>query len=219
MFAVLAVPWGALVLVSFLLVSAGAPAGTLAALLVVGSLGLICLSIWFSVMFSMFAPAVVLERQGPFRALARSWRLVRRSFWRVFGILLLGSLITAIVGSILRLPFEIIAGLTGGVGGFGGLTPELQPSILGLIISAVGLIVAGTVTYPISAGITVLLYVDLRMRREGLDLVLQTVSGQPSRDEISTLWRPVGSGPTGAPGSPGPAGGPAPPAAATPPAW
>jgi hypothetical protein len=219
MVAVLAVPWGALVLVGFVLVSAGAPAGALAALLVIGSLGLICLSIWFSVMFSMFAPAVVLERQGPFRALARSWRLVRRSFWRVFGILLLGSIITAIVGSILRFPFEIIGGVTGGFGGFGGFTPDFQPSILGLIISAVGLIVAGTVTYPISAGITVLLYVDLRMRREGLDLVLQTVSGQPSPDEFSTLWRPVGSGPTGAPGSRGPAGGPAPPAAATPPAW
>jgi hypothetical protein len=109
--------------------------------------------------------------------------------------------------------------VTGDFGGISPLTPVFQPSILGLIISAVGLIVAGTVTYPISAGITVLLYVDLRMRREGLDLVLQTVSGQPSQDEFSTLWRPAGSGPAGVPGSPGPAGGPAPPAAATPPAW
>jgi hypothetical protein len=217
--AVTAVSLGVLFLAGFLLVSAGAPAGALAALLVLGSLGLICLGTWFSVMFSMFAPAVVLERQGPFRALARSWRLVRRSFWRVFGILLLGGLITGIAGSILRFPFEILAGVTGDFGGISPLTPVFQPSILGLIISAVGLIVAGTVTYPISAGITVLLYVDLRMRREGLDLVLQTVSGQPSQDEFSTLWRPADSGPAGVPGSPGPAGGPAPPAAATPPAW
>jgi hypothetical protein len=62
--------------------------------------------------------------------------------------------------------------------------------------------VAGAVARPISAGVAVLLYVDLRMRREGLDLVLQTAAGSggaPAGDEFASLWRP------GAPGAqPGP---------------
>ena len=41
----------------------------------------------------------------------------------------------------------------------------------------IGTIAAGTVTRPITAGVTVLLYVDMRMRKEGLDLALRTASG------------------------------------------
>src|SRR5262249_20374407 len=53
----------------------------------------------------------------------------------------------------------------------------------------------GAVARPISAGVAVLLYVDLRMRREGLDLVLQTAAGSggaPTGDEFASLWRPGG---------------------------
>jgi hypothetical protein len=70
------------------------------------------------------------------------------------------------------------------------------------------------VARPISAGVAVLLYVDLRMRREGLDLVLQTAAGSgaaPTGDEFASLWRPgaqpgqgAGPGPgTGAGAGPG----------------
>ena len=50
----------------------------------------------------------------------------------------------------------------------------------------VGGIVAGSVTRPVLAGARALLYVDLRMRREGLDLVLQSASTQ----QFSSLWGP-----------------------------
>jgi hypothetical protein len=85
----------------------------------------------------------------------------------------------------------------------------------GLIIGAIGGIVAGAVSRPISAGVAVLLYVDMRMRREGLDLVLQTAtaSGEPpTGDEFASVWRP-GAPPTGqGPGTPPPGPGGAPPA-------
>jgi hypothetical protein len=61
-----------------------------------------------------------------------------------------------------------------------------------LIVGAIGSILAATVTRPISAGVNVLLYVDLRMRREGLDLTLrdaaqnQTLTGE----EFGAIWRP-----------------------------
>ena len=46
------------------------------------------------------------------------------------------------------------------------------PTILWVVIGAVGSIVAATCTRPISAGVTVLLYTDMRIRKEGLDLAL-----------------------------------------------
>jgi hypothetical protein len=68
------------------------------------------------------------------------------------------------------------------------------------------------VARPISAGVAVLLYVDLRMRREGLDLVLQTAAGSgspPTGDEFASLWRPgAGAAPTVAAPRPGPDAGP-----------
>ena len=77
------------------------------------------------------------------------------------------------------------------------------------------LIVSGAVARPISAGVAVLLYVDLRMRREGLDLVLQTAAasgGAPTGDEFASLWRPgAQAAPMGQ--------GAAPPAPPPPPAW
>jgi len=93
------------------------------------------------------------------------------------------------------------------------------------------------VARPISAGVAVLLYVDLRMRREGLDLVLQTAAsgGDTSTgDEFASLWRPGASAapaaaapqPGPGPGSwPGPGAGtgvppgPGAPPAGGPPAW
>ncbi|HEX4656595.1 MAG TPA: hypothetical protein VH307_04355, partial [Streptosporangiaceae bacterium] len=160
-------PWAAVaVLVVILALAHVTPAA-----IVVGALGgiaSICLTIWFSVMLSLATPAVVLERQGPARALARSWRLVRRSFWRVLGILLLAAIIVAFAGFVLQVPFAIVEALAGGAGGIFGLTAT--HSLAAVIIGAVGSIVAGAVTRPISAGVTVLLYLDMRMRKEGLDL-------------------------------------------------
>ena len=178
------------------------------------------LTIWFSTMLSLVTPVVVLENASPGRALARSWRLVNRSFWRVFGITLLAGLIVAIAGGILQLPFTLLGAAAGsGIGA--------------TVILVIGAIAAGTVTRPITAGVTVLLYVDMRMRKEGLDLALRTASGTgqpgsgasggqpgmgqpvagqpgPLGDDFATVWRPPSAGP--APATP-------PTAAGAPPPW
>jgi hypothetical protein len=176
------------------------PPGVLVALVAVPStIALVIFVVLFFVRFSMSAPMVVLERQGPVNALRRSWGLVRGSFWRVFGILLLTWLIVVIAGSVLRLPFTVISGVFsgGGATSFGGLglfaTAGGNTSLLALIIAAIGSIIAGAITQPVQAGVTVLLYVDLRMRREGLDLALQTAAheGQMAGDEFASVWRPA----------------------------
>lgn len=170
--------------------------GVAAALVgVFGFLAAAVVSIWFSVMLSLSAPAVVLERLGPWQALKRSWRLVRRSFWRLFGIYLLTGLVVLIASFILQLPFDIAKAISGGAAtGLGGLAGGT--AVVAVIIGAVGSIVAGAVTRPVSAGVTVLLYLDMRMRKEGLDLVLQNAaqSQQMTGEEFATVWRPPGPG-------------------------
>jgi len=196
---------GLIVGIAFL---AGAPAAVYAVLALLGLVALV-LTIWFSTMLSLVTPVVVLENESPGRALARSWRLVTRSFWRVFGITLLAGIIVAIAGGILQLPFTFLGAVSGS-------------GIVATVVLVIGTIAAGTVTRPITAGVTVLLYVDMRMRKEGLDLALRTASGTgqpgtgqsggPSGDDFAGVWRPPSAGPAPAPGTP-------PTAAGAPPPW
>jgi hypothetical protein len=226
--------WVALGLVLFILYLASAPTVAIVGIGVLGFFPALGLTIWFAVMLSLAAPAVVLERQGPLQSLRRSWRLVSRSFWRVFGILLLAGLIVTIAGSILQIPFAIGSGAA--VFSSGALSAH-EPGLISTVITAIGGIVAGTVTRPIAAGVIVLLYIDMRMRKEGLDLALQTAAGseQAPGDEFASVWRPPGDGTViqpgaGAviqPGAPVPgsdfrppsAAGPLPPTAGPPPPW
>ncbi len=74
----------------------------------------------------------------------------------------------------------------------GSTAATAAPTILGVTISAIGTIIAATCTRPISAGVTVLLYTDMRIRKEGLDLALNQAAQTQglSGDEFMNLWRP-----------------------------
>jgi hypothetical protein len=135
----------------------------------------------------------VLERQGPWRGLMRSLQLVRGSFWRVLGILVLTLIIIIIASLVLNIPFMLIEGATGG-GGFG--TAAVTASVASVIVAAIGGIVVGAITRPLLAGVSVLLYLDMRMRKEGLDLVLRNAAQnqQVTGDEFATLWQPRAAG-------------------------
>ena len=198
---------------------------TLAAVLVgfVGAVAALAVTFWLSVMLSLATPAVVLEGLAPAAALRRSWRLVSGSFWRLLGIYLLTGLIVAMAALVLEIPFAIAAAITGG--GLSAFGATGTVSVTSLIISAVGSVVAGSIARPVSAGVTVLLYLDMRMRKEGLDLVLQNaaLSHQLTEAQFTALWSSPGpqAGPGPGPGrgpGPGSGQGPAGPAA-TPAAW
>jgi hypothetical protein len=162
----------------------------------------ICLTVWLWTSFMLANQVVVLERTGPVRALGRSWRLVRRSFWRVLGVVLLAELIVGVASAILQLPFTIPAALMASHS-----ASSLHPPIAAIIIGTVGTIASRTLTGALLAGVYVLLYIDLRMRREGLDMALRTATEgeRPAGDEFAAVWRPPAArpGPGGA-AAPGP---------------
>jgi hypothetical protein len=137
-------------------------------------------------LLSMAAVVVVLERTGPATALRRSWQIVRTSFWRILGILLLTSLIYFVASEVLALPF--LGAQLAVVGGAG----RFHVSLLSVTLAGLGGIIAGTITRPFLAGATVLLYCDTRMRREGLDLVLHSGAGPLLAGDAESIWRPAG---------------------------
>ncbi|MFB0633010.1 hypothetical protein [Streptomyces sp. AB3(2024)] len=133
---------------------------------------------WFYVTFVLAPPALMLERGSVTDALKRSAKLVRGSWWRIFGISLLTWLLRAITSAIIVMPFAAVA-LFLAPGGLGSLLDG--SATMGwtfLIITAIGSVVAATVTLPMQTGVTTLLYVDQRIRREALDLELARAAGQ-----------------------------------------
>jgi hypothetical protein len=77
-------------------------------------------------------------------------------------------------------PFTVLAGaLTdNGIGNFLDGTGDLGWSFL--MISGIGGVIGSTLTLPLTAGVTSLLYIDLRIRREALDLELARAAGLES---------------------------------------
>jgi predicted Abi (CAAX) family protease len=97
------------------------------------------------------------EDLGPIRGLGRSWNLVRGQWWRTFGILLLVVIMQSVIGYALGFLFGLIAvAVTSG---------DVQ-----LAVVAVGSTILGALVSPITTIAVVLLYFDLRVRKEGLDL-------------------------------------------------
>ncbi|MEU8486573.1 glycerophosphoryl diester phosphodiesterase membrane domain-containing protein [Streptomyces sp. NPDC048641] len=149
-----------------------------APLIAFGALGGAVLAIWLMIRFSLASPALMLEKQSILKSMSRSAKLVRGSWWRVFGIQLLAGIIAGLVSSIIVIPFTFLAAsLSGeGVSGFlDGGTGDLGWTFL--IVTGVGSVIGSMLTFPITAGVTVLLYIDQRIRREALDLELGRAAG------------------------------------------
>jgi hypothetical protein len=146
--------------------------GWLAVVAVPLGLAAVLAGVFLYVRLSLAASALVLERVGVRASMRRSSLLVKRDWWRVFGILLLTLVISQSVSAILQLPFQASAGLPG----FGGFE---EVSTGELIVSSIGSAIALTLVAPFTAGVRALLYVDRRMRAEGLDVQLAASAGAP----------------------------------------
>ncbi len=176
-----------LTIVVGVIVVLGIAVNATAAVIVGLPLGLILVAtlIYFWVNLAFAPPLIVLERLGVFAAIGRSFRLVRNDFWRVFGILLLATIAVQFIAGAVTVPFS-----------FGGQLLLMAASstamtLLAFVLLSVGGVIAQIITAPFTAGVTVLLYTDRRIRAEAFDLVLQTGAAycpaSPS-DSTDNLW-------------------------------
>ncbi|WP_017542467.1 glycerophosphoryl diester phosphodiesterase membrane domain-containing protein [Nocardiopsis prasina] len=139
-------------------------------------IGAPALWIWVRLYYAM--PLVVLERLGPGQAIARSWRISQGAWWRTLGYWLLSALIVLVVNLILAGPVGLVMPFLFEVETFG--------PVLAGVVNYVATVLIYALTLPFVAGVTTLLYIDLRMRREGLDLQLHQIAqrGQPVGAEV-----------------------------------
>ncbi|MFS8104793.1 hypothetical protein LFM09_47600 [Lentzea alba] len=125
------------------------------------------------VMFALAVPALALERCGAGRSLSRSMELLKHNGWpRVLGVLALSYVVSLILENVITVPFAAVGLLDSFLRG----GPELLTATT-LVASAVGGVIAVAVTTPFHAGVTAILYVDRRMRGEGLDIDLRRAAG------------------------------------------
>jgi hypothetical protein len=128
---------------SILLVSVLVGLATVAGLIV-----FVIPGIYIGVRLAVSIQALVVEGRRGTEAMGRSWALVGGHWWHAFGTLLVAALLTGLVNAVITAPFSATAWF-----------------VLGVAAA-----VATVVTLPYGALVGVLLYLDLRARKERLDL-------------------------------------------------
>ena len=136
-----------------------------------GLIALVVGGVWLWGIWAVAAPVFVAERTGVFDALRRSAQLVSGMFWRVWGIRAIGWLLTSVLNLLITLPFQVLASWAEGYNPF-DTGSSVHNAGLYVTLIEIGGVIAATLIAPVSSAIDVLLYTDLRMRKEGMDIVM-----------------------------------------------
>ncbi len=161
-------------------------------LTVLGFVLLIVPGVYLAVALSVVVPVLMLEDRKGRKALGRSRELVKGRWWPTFGVFLLGLLIIpAIVEWIVGFIFQLL------------LLTEMDSVVGYVAVSAVGGMLASILATPLQAAVVAVLYFDLRVRKEGLDLQLlaERIGGERPDPAFGAAGRtpPPGETPPDAP--------------------
>ncbi|MBP2327635.1 hypothetical protein JOF56_008020 [Kibdelosporangium banguiense] len=140
-------------------------------LVTAGAIVFVIPGVWLYILFSLASTALILEGAPVGRSMTRSRVLMRDAWWRTFGILLLTALLTFLLSLIISLPFSLI---NGDLSSVTGLDPQYETAYL---LTTIGTIITQAITLPLTSGVTTLIYIDRRMRREGMDIELARQAG------------------------------------------
>jgi hypothetical protein len=132
-------------------------------ILLAGGVAMFVLWIWIVLRYAVSVPAAVLEDESATDAIRRSIVLTKGSLLRVFALVAFTMVITYAVLAIFQGPFVVAGALAG---------PDSSTffwmNLLGTITGSIG----GAFTAPLMIVAFAVLYYDLRVRNEGLDLQL-----------------------------------------------
>ena len=110
-------------------------------------------------LWQVAAPVIVVEDLGPLAGLRRSGRLAMTNFWPVVLAVVGAGFVHYVLNAMLPLLTQLIAQAMGDASGW--------------IVLAVGNLLTSLITTSFLAAFAVVLYLDLRVRSEGLDLQLE----------------------------------------------
>ena len=136
-------------------------------IVLLGLIALVIPGVYLFIAFTVAGPVLILEGIGARDSLRRSRNLVRGRWWPVLGVLILSALVNFLLGGILGL--------------------ILQPVLEGvetvrthILVTSLGDMITQILAAPLGAAVTVVLYFDLRARKEGFGLHdLQAATATP----------------------------------------
>nr|MDQ3934916.1 hypothetical protein [Actinomycetota bacterium] len=146
-----------------------------------GFLALIVPGIYLAVAFSLALPVLLLEGKKGMATLGRSRDLISGRWWRTFGVLLAGYTLASVVAGIAQ---GILAALM--------VVATGDDTFIGLVLSGLAGLVGQVITTPFVAALVVVLYFDLRVRKEAFDLEIlaQAMGGRTPTDAMATQPMP-----------------------------
>ncbi|MDQ0030220.1 proline-rich domain-containing protein [Arthrobacter bambusae] len=160
-----------LFLLAALIVTGSGPAGVL--LLLPLGFGALVVFAWIYTKLLVAPAAITIEELGVFAGLHRSWTLTTWNWWRIFGITLLVSFMVGIIGEVIQIPLRLASGgMTSVFAPHAGAAQVTTTSIVLLVVSLIVGALVGAVGFAFQTSVAALIYMDLRMRRDGLDVEL-----------------------------------------------
>ncbi|GAA4367811.1 hypothetical protein [Agromyces bauzanensis] len=136
-------------------------------------LGLVVLGAWIGVKLSLVPSVIVLEQAGIRTAMARSWRLTDGFYWRTFGTLFLVAVILNLAANVVVQPVSLVGTLLAVIVDPTGTGSALTITIVTTVVTLILSLLIGAITAVVQAALIAVIYIDLRMRKEGLDLELE----------------------------------------------
>ena len=161
-------------------------------------LGLLVLGFWVGVKLALVPSIIVLEHAGIRTAdgAARGGS-PNGAYWRTLGVLLLVGVILNVAAQVVVQPVSLIGTILAVVIDPTGTGAALTITIVTTVVTLVLSLLIGAITAVVQAALVAVIYIDLRMRREGLDLELERYvelrdAGQPVGDPygVPTTRRP-----------------------------
>jgi len=178
----------------------GGTAGIVGAVLIglLGGGALLVCGWWIGTRVSLVSTAIMIERLTLGAAIRRSWTLTTGYFWRTLGIQLLVAVVISVVSQIISTPVGLILGMaTTVLNPNGDNTAALVGVVVVYLVFIVVTLVFGALAVVIQTAASALIYIDLRIRKEGLDLDLgRFVESRQSGAPVADPYAPVISGTT-----------------------
>jgi hypothetical protein len=165
------------VVVVSLIIAFGGDAGLVIGIIlaVLAALAAVVLYAWLATKLSLVPSALVLERLPLRRAVARSWTLTSgySYFWKALGAQLLVSVIVQVAAQVVSVPISILISVGGTlINPNGDQTAFLVVLGAGYVLAGIVSLVFGALAAVAQSAVAALIYIDYRMRKEGLDLDL-----------------------------------------------